>query len=41
VVRQRPRFVDHPRVVGCNIVQEPVFDRFGWQVGVRNRRVCQ
>jgi opacity protein-like surface antigen len=41
VVHRRPRFVEHPRVVGCNIVQEPVLDRFGYQVGVRSRRVCQ
>jgi hypothetical protein len=40
VVRQRPRFVEHPPVARCNIVQEPVFDLFGYQVGIRNRRVC-
>lgn len=40
VVRHRPRFVEHPPVARCNIVQEAVFDRFGYQVGIRNRRVC-
>jgi hypothetical protein len=40
VVRQRPRFVEHPPVARCNIVQQPVFDQFGYQIGIRNRRVC-